>query len=175
MKLAVFLANGFEEVEAVTVIDYLRRAGVEVSVVGVTPPDSVATTIGTHDVKIIPDISLNDYLAQNTQNLPDAIYLPGGMPGAENLANNQDLMNFIETCFKADKIIAAICAAPVVVLAKAGILEGKKFTCYPGMQGDLPNYVADSPVVVDEKVITGAGPDYAMQFANELIRLIKTI
>lgn len=72
---------------------------------------------------------------------PDAIYLPGGMPGAENLANNQDLMNFIETCFKANKIIAAICAAPVVVLAKTSILEGK---------------------------------DYAMQFANELTRIIQS-
>ena len=169
MKLAVFLATGFEEVEAITVIDYLRRAGVEVSVVSVEASTPVT---GAHNMRITPDIGLNDYLVENANSLPDAIYLPGGMPGATNLADNQQLIDFIKTCFDANKIISAICAAPVVVLAKTGVLQNRKFACYPGMQGDLAGYMPNTPVVVDSNLVTGAGPGCAGKLAVELVRLL---
>lgn len=185
MKLAVFLANGFEEVEGITVVDYLRRAGVEVTTVAVTTDSSLPNFVdGSHNIKIMADVAIDDYIGNHADDLPDAIYLPGGMLGATNLANSAQLLNFIKTCFDASRVVAAICAAPVVVLGKTGVLKNKKFTCYPGMEKELDSYagdallvdnstyVGDSSLVTDGNLLTGAGPGSAGQVAIELIRML---
>lgn len=185
--VAVLLAPGFEEIEAITVIDYLRRAGVGVTTVAVPAGGTQGTTVaGSHGVPVIADTTLDAYRAAQT--IPDAIYVPGGMPGAANVAASQDALTLIAACADAGKLVAAICAAPVVVLAKTGLLAGKRFTCYPGMQESLAEWcggeatarectagatlVPDVPFVHDGNVLTGRGPGTAEQYAMEFVRLL---
>ncbi len=185
--VAVLLAPGFEEIEAITIIDYLRRAGIGVTTVAVPTADSAGTTvIGSHAVPVIADTTLSAYRA--TRTIPDAIYVPGGMPGAANVSASQDALSLIADCAVAGKLVAAICAAPVVVLAKTGLLAGKRFTCYPGMQESLGEWcggaaktqectsgatlVPDVPFVHDGNVLTGRGPGTAEQYAMEFVRTL---
>ncbi|PIU39866.1 MAG: DJ-1 family protein, partial [Candidatus Omnitrophica bacterium CG07_land_8_20_14_0_80_50_8] len=121
----IVLADGFEEIEAVTPIDVLRRAGIEVIVAGVGKRE----VTGAHDITVETDLMLEQY-----QGIPDAVVLPGGMPGAANLNQSEALKDLLQKMKRAGKIIAAICASPAVVLAPNGILEGKKATCYPGFE-----------------------------------------
>ncbi len=158
----VVLADGFEEIEAVTPIDILRRAGVEVIIAGV----GKRTITGAHGITIEADLLLEQY-----QELPDALVLPGGMPGAKNLQDSEALSGLIQKMKKAGKLIGAICAAPALVLSKAGVLEGRKATCYPGFEKDFGPKVTFSPerVVRDGMIVTSRGPGTALEFSLELV------
>ncbi len=160
----IVLAEGFEEIEAITPIDVLRRAGVEVIIAGVGTTD----VKGSRGVRLTADTRLEDYTG-----VPDMVILPGGLPGAENLKNSPAVSALVERVRKNDKIVAAICAAPALVLTgQAGMLEGKKMTCYPGYEKDLnPNILfREDRVVLDGKLVTSRGPGTAMEFSLELVR-----
>jgi len=159
----VVLADGFEEIEAVTPIDTLRRAGVEVIVAGVGKREIT----GAHDLTFETDLMLEQY-----QGTPDAVILPGGMPGAANLQESGALKDLLQSMKRSGKIIAAICASPAVVLAPNGILDGKRATCFPGFENDLGPKVKFSTdrVVTDGQVITSRGPGTAMEFSLEIVR-----
>ena len=157
------LADGFEEIEAVTIIDILRRAEVEVIVAGVGKRE----IIGAHGITVGADVLLEQY-----QGSPDAVVLPGGMPGAKNLKESEVLKALLLKMKKADKLIGAICASPAVVLASQGLLDGKKATCYPGFENELGPKVTFSPerVVRDGQIITSRGPGTALEFSLELVK-----
>lgn len=159
----VHLAEGFEEVEALTVIDILRRAGVEVNSVSITGDKLV---MGTHGIPVMADILYEDADYEKC----DMIVLPGGLPGASNLEEHEGLAAHIK-CFAKDnsKKIAAICAAPMV-FGTCGIIEGKKATIYPGMEDRLVGAEATGEgATVDGNIITGKGPAFAMEFALVLV------
>ena len=161
-KALIVLAGGFEEVEAVSVMDVLRRAGVKVIIAGLKR----LIIEGSHGIKIQADIKLKDY-----KKIPDAVILPGGMPGATNLANSKKVISLIKACFSKKNIVAAICASPAFVLAPTGILKGKKVSCYPGCEGRLKEgtvYLKKS-VVIDGNIITSQGPGTALDFAFAII------
>jgi protein deglycase len=157
-KAMIILADGFEEIEAITVIDILRRAGVEITVCGLASEK----VKGSKGIVIETDKTL-----QGNETEYGACILPGGMPGAENLALSDKVKNILLDMNEQEKIIAAICAAPPVVLAPLGILDDRDATCYPGMEGgfsDTTNYKKDD-VVIDENIITSRGPATALKFA----------
>lgn len=161
-KAIVVLAEGFEEIEAVTPIDVLRRADVDVEVVGL---EAQAVT-GAHGVTFQADRVLSD-----TEDV-DAVILPGGLPGADNLAASAKLAAVIQAQVAAGKLVAAICATPAWVLPQLGLLDGKRATCYPGCQdkfGSTTTYVTDD-VVKDGCVLTSRGPGTAFDFALALAR-----
>jgi len=159
----VALADGFEEIEAVTIIDILRRAGVEVIVAGVGKREIT----GAHEITVGAEVLLEQY-----QGLPDAVVLPGGMPGAKNLKESEALKDLLSKMKKANKLIGAICASPAVVLASQGLLDGKKATCYPGFENELGPKVTFSQerVVRDGQIITSRGPGTALEFSLELVK-----
>ena len=132
MTAAVFLAPGFEEVEALTVVDYLRRAGQTVVTVSVPEdgcPVEAIIVEGSHKIPVVADVLLRDFIARVEKNgEPDLVYFPGGMPGAKNLSDNQYLFQLVIKMERKGKLVAAICAAPAVVLAPAGILSNRKWT-----------------------------------------------
>jgi 4-methyl-5(b-hydroxyethyl)-thiazole monophosphate biosynthesis len=167
-RAIVFLAEGFEEVEAVTPVDFLRRAGIEVVTVAVgnDKPVKEAIVTGARGVPVIADKTMADIAG-----LPfDAVVLPGGMPGAKNLAASDGVNAIIREAATTGKLIAAICAAPVVVLAPAGLLAGRTFTCFPGMEKDVADAVwREEPVVVDGNLITSRGAGTATLFALAVI------
>ena len=162
----VHLAEGFEEIEALTIVDLLRRAGIDAETVSVTGQLVVA---GAHGVKAVADILFEDAVYGDCE----MIVLPGGMPGSTNLDAHEGLREKIYSFNNQGKWLAAICAAPMV-FGHAGILKGRKATCYPGMEANLEGAecVEDS-VVVDKKVITSRGPATAMPFALRLIEELK--
>lgn len=162
----VFFADGFEEVEALTCVDVLRRAGLNVEMVTVTP-DEVVT--GAHGIPVLCD--------RNVVNCDfygvDLIVLPGGMPGASTLDKCGELRNLLLHFVEQNKPIAAICAAPMV-LGKLGLLEGKKATCYPGFEQYLKGAeCTGAPVERDGNIITGKGPGAAMEFAFAAMELLQ--
>lgn len=160
----VFLAEGFEEVEALTPVDVLRRAGMPVKTVSIT---SSLQVTGAHGITVTADMIFN------TAAMRDAawIILPGGMPGASNLYEFDPLHGVIETQF-ASKTgrIAAICASPAVVLGQMGLLKGREATCYPGfeelMDGSLRT---EKRVVADDKFVLGAGPALALKWSLAIV------
>ena len=157
------LAQGCEELEAVTIIDLLRRAGITVITVGLDR-EPVKASRGT---VLIPDTNLDAVMAQEF----DMIVLPGGLPGADHLNQDPRIHKLLKQMAKADKYTAAICAAPKV-LATAGLLNGKHATSYPGSIDNIDSYnmvYEEKPVVMDGKVITSRGPGTAMDFALTLI------
>ncbi len=164
-KTIILLATGFEEIEAVTVIDILRRAGIEVTIAGV---DGSSVT-GSHGITISADKRLSDLKPDF-----DAVIIPGGMPGALHLHNSNEVNDFIKEMYAKNVLIAAICAAPAVVLAPLGILDNKTATCYPGDQVDFGKSTKykNKPVVVDENIITSQGPGTAMEFAFSIVEKI---
>ena len=160
------LAEGVEELEAVTIIDLLRRAGIDVTTAGL----NAGPVTGSRKTVLIPDITLEAAIKQEY----DMVVLPGGLPGATNLQQDARLIAFLQTMAGKGKYTAAICAAPKV-LATAGLLEHKHATCYPGSinNNDHPTIKLDeTEVVVDGKVVTSRGPGTAMDLALELIRLL---
>lgn len=164
-KTYVFLADGVEEVESMGTVDVLRRAGM--TVVEVAVADSLEI-IGAHGQKIIADTCIADV------DLSDAewLILPGGMPGASNLFANETLCHALSAHNNSGGKIAAICAAPAVVLAPLGILSGKQAVCYPGFEAALSGgnaNVIDAPVAVSENTITAKGPGITFDFALEIV------
>ncbi|MCW8995728.1 MAG: DJ-1/PfpI family protein [Psychromonas sp.] len=160
-KVAVLLADGCEEVEVVTPVDFLRRAGVQVLLTSI----GELTVTGSKNIVLTADISLKQ--------LPDdldGIILPGGMPGASNLAQSQKVIELIGKMNDNNKLIAALCAAPAVVLGKAGLLEGRKFTCYPGFEDEISGAeFTTERVVQDANMITSRGPGTAAEFSIAVI------
>ncbi|MBI3999896.1 MAG: DJ-1/PfpI family protein [Candidatus Omnitrophica bacterium] len=161
-KVLVILAEGFEEIEAITPIDVLRRAGVEVTLAGL----GSQIVAGAHGVKFQADVALNDY-----HGLPDAMILPGGMPGAKNLGESKKVAELIKKMNSQNRIVSAICAAPALALAPTGILDGKRATCYPGFEENFSGAITFSTdrVVTDGNIITSRGPGSALEFALELV------
>lgn len=159
-KAIIILAEGFEELEAVTVIDILRRAGISVTVCGLGKKE----VKGSRGTMIITDRVLEESdLAKSY----DTCILPGGMPGAERLANSDIVGRLLVKMRSKNKVIAAICASPALVLSPLGILENRKATCYPGMEGLFPEstqYGQDN-VIADGNLITSRGPATALEFA----------
>lgn len=181
MTAVVFLADGFEEVEAITVIDYLRRAKVDVKTVAVTTKtmkkDDVV--VASHNLKVFADLTFAQFEKETENSLPDLVYVPGGMNGSKNNAENEKVLAFLKKCFDAKKIVSAICAAPALVLSKTDILMGKKWTCYPEMETEAGSDVLKNschtknvPFVTDENLVTGRGAGCTEQLAIELIRLL---
>ena len=182
MKSAVvFLADGFEEVEALTPVDYLRRAGVEVFTVAV--PSSTMNdpyiVMGSHKIPVIADMNFAEFKQEFETELPDLVFAPGGMNGSKNLAANEEVLSFIKKCSEGSKQVAAICAAPALVLSKTGILKGKNWTCYPGMEDEVDaDDVEDStscanvPFVTDGNITTGRGAGAAEEFTMELVKIL---
>ena len=162
----IFLAEGFEEVEALTVIDYLRRAGVDIKSVSINSSTDVK---GAHGVTVKSDMTITDA----DFDACEMIILPGGLPGTTYLGQCSELVSQIRKFASEGKRTAAICAAPTV-FGKAGILVGKKATCYPSLEADLTGaeYVTDT-VVTDGAVTTSRGPRTAVYFALELIKILK--
>ena len=161
----LFLANGFEEIEALCVIDFLRRAGVAVKTVGID--GKVAN--GSHNIPVICDIEDKEL---DTEADFDMIILPGGMPGSTNLDNSLLVDTMIKKALAGDKFICAICAAPFV-LGKRGILNGKNATCYPGFEKELLGAkILDQGVVRDGKIITGRAMGSAHDFGLEIVEAL---
>jgi 4-methyl-5(b-hydroxyethyl)-thiazole monophosphate biosynthesis len=165
-KAIVLLAEGFEEVEAVTPIDYLRRAGIEVFAAAVGKALAVK---GSHGITITADAALSDLAGKGW----DAVILPGGMPGAKNLAASGETGDLLKERAASGALICAICASPAVVLFPLGLLAGKKFTCFPGMEKTVKGaYWSDHPVVTDDSAggtITSRGAGTAGVFAAAII------
>lgn len=160
------LAPGFEDLEAVTLSDILRRAGIEVVTAGLSP----GLMQGARGVRIQPDAELDAVLAREF----DMIALPGGMPGAENLRTDARVQALLRRMGAAGRFTAALCAAPIA-LAQAGLLDGRRVTSYPGFveKMAIPGaiYLTEA-VVVDGKVVTSRGPGVAMDFALTLAELL---
>ena len=161
----VFLANGFEETEAIAPIDILRRSEVEVVTVGI----GGGTITGSHGIEITPDIIDSDVILSDKV---DMIVLPGGMPGTLNMAGNKILCDALKKQAESGKRVAAICAAPSV-LGGLGLLKGKKATCYPGFEDKLlgADYTHEG-VVTDGCITTARGLGYALDLGLELVRLL---
>lgn len=160
----VFLADGFEEIEAVTPIDILRRAQIEVTTVGVTG----STVTGAHGIQINTDIPIEYCNMQHAQML----VLPGGMPGTSNLEASKDVTQAICLAAQTGKYVAAICAAPSI-LGHLGILQGKHATCFPSFKNELSGaLLTKAPVEVDGNIITSRGAGTAAEFAFSLARLL---
>lgn len=163
-----FIATGFEEIEAITTVDMLRRAGVEVMTVCVDG-DSDNTVEGAHGIAVKADISIDEIAFENME----GIILPGGMPGTVNLEMSEGVMKALDYCAENDLYIFAICAAPQI-LGHKGLLNGKNATCYPGFEAELKGAVLSNlPAVKDGKVITSKGPGATVDFAAAIITELK--
>lgn len=164
MKFACLLANGFEETEAITVVDCLRRVGIIVDMVSIHERN----VTGSHGITVVSDRLFDD------MDQYDGLFLPGGQPGSTNLGNDDRVLELIQTFFKQDKWISAICAAPTV-LARAGILEGKHITSYPtsNTNGIFDNtHYSEELVVVDGKLITSRSMGTAVHLGIKLVEVL---
>lgn len=159
-----FLADGFEEVEALTPYDMLLRAGADIKMLSL---NSGKTVTGAHGIKIEADITLDEAVET-----PDAVVLPGGMPGAKNLRESETVCRIVKETAARGGVIGAICAAPFI-LGELGLLEGKSAICYPGFEKCLHGAkISDKRVVDDGKIVTAAGMGVALEFGAELITVI---
>ncbi|MDE6272457.1 MAG: DJ-1/PfpI family protein [Muribaculaceae bacterium] len=161
----LFLAAGFEEIEALTPIDVLRRAGIPVKTVSIT--ESLQVT-GAHGITVKADVLFDNTLFDH----PEWIIFPGGLPGADNLYDFAPLHGVIDNQLRSDHgKIAAICASPAVLLGQLGVLQGHKATCYPGFEEKMKGAEAiAAPVVTDGKFVTGNGPANSLIWALEIVR-----
>jgi len=164
-KVLVPLAPGFEEIEAITSIDVLRRAGIEVVTVSLNSID----VKGAHNIPIIADKRIKQIKIEEF----DGILLPGGMPGAKNLKENSQILKFVRQINENKLMVAAICAAPMV-LETAGILENINATSYPSFKKEVPscNY-KEERVVKDGNIITSRGAGVALEFALEVVEYLE--
>lgn len=161
-RVVVPLAVGFEEIEAITLIDILRRAGIEVVTAFLDDP----SVIGSHQIEVKADASINTIQADDF----DAMVLPGGMPGSENLKNDERVIRLLQDFNQKGKDTAAVCAAPIV-LAQAELLEGKKATSFPGYKAQLGQvHYKEDRVVEDGTVVTSRGPGTAAYLAFTLVK-----
>ncbi len=164
MKILLPLAEGFEEIEAVTSIDVLRRAGIDV----VTASLGELYVQGSHNIIIKADINISNIKNEDYA----GILLPGGIPGATNLRDNERIIELIQKFANTEKLIAAICAAPIV-LERAGVISNKRATSYPGFNEDMPSCkYQEERVVIDKNIITGRGPGVSMEFALEVVKFL---
>lgn len=164
-KLLVPISNGFEEIEAISIIDVCRRAGIEVITAGVE--DNIL--IGAHNIKIETDKKISEVSSDNF----DMIALPGGLPNAFTLAENSDVQRLLKEFKEKNKKIAAICAAPYA-LHKANVLN-ENYTCYPSFEEKIKDegYINNKNIVIDSNVVTSKGPATAMEFALEIVKILK--
>lgn len=165
-RAAVLLVDGFEETEAVTVIDVLRRADLKVDVLGVEKK----RVVGSHHIVLEADALLAEHAGDRYQ----LVVLPGGMPGAARLRDHDGVQAFLKAHHAAGRLVAAICAAPIA-LGKAGILSGKRATCYPGFEEQLTgaNVQKSTAVVQDGNVFTSRGPGTALAFSLALVEATR--
>lgn len=164
----VVLVDGCEEIESTTVIDVLRRAELEVTVASLTSNLEIQ---GSRSINLVADSSLPQCLEQQW----DLIVLPGGMPGAENLSKSEALIQLLISQLESDRLLAAICAAPAVVLGRNGLLKDKVATAYPNFMAELDQCAlsrSDKGVVVDDNLITSRGPGTAMAWSLTLVALL---
>ena len=164
-QIVVVLAHGFEEIEAVTPIDVLRRAGLDVVVAGV---GSTAVQ-GAQGVTYQCDVALEEF-----RSTPAAIVLPGGLPGAENLGKSGAVKELTMKVHESGGICAAICAAPAFTLAKYGLLDGRAATCYPSFEAEFDSSTKHSEdrVVVDGNIVTSRGPGTSLEFSLKLAAIL---
>jgi 4-methyl-5(b-hydroxyethyl)-thiazole monophosphate biosynthesis len=163
LRALIVVADGVEEIESVTLIDVLRRAEIEVVVASIEIRRMITCSRG---VRLTADAMLNDVLAQDF----DLIALPGGMPGAQRLAEHLPLAQRVQQQARAGRFYAAICAAPALALQSYGVLKQRRMTCYPSFSDRLSGCTfVDQPVVVDGNCITSQGPATALEFALTLV------
>ena len=161
----MFLADGFEETEALVTLDMMRRAGIEISTVGIA--SSVIN--GAHGIKVTADISEGDVMLS----VCDGIILPGGMPGTENLYSSDVVSSAVDYCINNDKLIGAICAAPVI-LGRRGLLKGHKAVCFPGFEEELESAeICDAACVKSGNIITAKGAGCVFEFSHEIIAAVR--
>ena len=162
----IFLADGFEEIEAITPYDYLKRSGVEVKTIGISYP----TVVGSHGLKVFVDEDINKFKV--SLNKEDVIILPGGLEGTKNLFANEIVLKYIKKANEDGVFLCAICAAPSI-LGSVGILENVKACCYPGFEKYLKGAkIVNEPVVLDKNIITSKGAGTSQQFAFAIIEKI---
>ncbi len=161
----LFLADGFEEIEGLCVLDFLRRAGVDVTTVGVS--GKIAN--GSHKIPVVCDIEEKELDLNSSF---DMIILPGGLPGSTNLDKSEVVDTMVKRAVKEGKFVCAICAAPFI-LGKRGILSGKKATCYPGFENELIGAeIVNCGVVRDGNIITGRAMGSSHDFALEIVEAL---
>lgn len=161
-KTMILLANGYEEIEALTVVDYLRRAEISIDLVSIT---GNLETISAHQVHILADKLIEDI----EQEEYDAVITPGGIPGSTNLAENDKVTALLQSFYQGNKLVASICASPLALEA-AGLAEKVKGTCYPGFEGQIHfKEFSEERVVKDGNVITSRGPATTSYFALAII------
>ncbi|HOV82796.1 MAG TPA: DJ-1/PfpI family protein [Methanothrix sp.] len=165
VRVLVPLAEGFEEIEAVNVIDILRRAGIEVVTAGLK--DGMVT--GSHKITVQPDTDLNKIDFRDF----DGLVLPGGAPGFINLGNDERILNMAREMDRAEKLVAAICAAPSVLI-KAGVLQGRRATVSPSGRAEVQACAdfSEERVVVDRNLVTSRAPGTALEFALKLVEVL---
>ncbi len=166
-KVALFIENGSEELELIAPLDVMRRANLEVDVISANNEDFITSA---HNVKIIADKKIEEI---NNILDYDAIVIPGGMPGSTLLRDNKKIIEFYQTMYNSGKLVAAICAAPIV-LSAAGITDDKEVTSYPGFDKEIncKSYNSEKAVVVDKNVITAQGPAVAILFGYEIVNYL---
>ena len=161
--IIVLLAEGFEEIEALTPVDMMRRAGLDVKTVGI----SGKTVVGSHGIAVVADATTDEIDLSKV----DFAVFPGGMPGSLNLDASPYTDEVISAVLSNGGRLAAICAAPLV-LGRRGLLNGKNATCFPGFEGELQGAtIIDADFVTDGNITTGRGMEYSLPFAKELVRL----
>jgi len=168
MSLSVFviLAEGFEEIEAIIPIDVLRRAGLNVTTIGL----SGQTVTGSHGIVLLADRTWNEVVTLT----PEVLFLPGGIPGSSHLGEHSGLKEMAKRVADSNHWLAAICAAPALTLASWGLLSGREATCYPGYESHFPPDVKyqRTSVVVDGRIITACGAGVTMEFSLQLVKLL---
>lgn len=167
MKTLVFVTEGTEEIEAITVIDVLRRADVQVQAVSIT---DLKRYQGAHGIWSSADLLIED-LEKNLDGL-GAIVIPGGMEGVKNLKADHKLLALIKEANEKSILLAAICAGPLV-LKEAGVLEGRTFTAYPGLEDELGVALEKDDLIRDENILSSRGPATAMAFALAIVEELK--
>ena len=165
-KAYEFLADGFEDIEALAPVDILRRAGVEVKTVSINATDTVESA---HGVQVKADLVFGDADLGDA----DLLLIPGGMPGARNLDMHEGVRAAVRKQAEAGRLVGAICAGPMV-LGHLGLLQGKRATCYPGFEGELDGaeYTA-APATIDGNIITGKGPGATFNYAYLIVEVMK--
>lgn len=165
-RICVFLAPGYEEIEALTPVDFFRRAGYDVDLVSTIEDIAVESA---HNVILQADTFLEDIRPEDYV----LAVIPGGLPGAPNLAANEGVLDFLRAVHGAGDYVAAICAGPLV-LEKAGLLQGRRYTCYPGYETNLADTTGYEmlPFLQDENIITGMGPGASAYFALKLLEVV---
>ena len=164
MKVAICFATGYEEIEALSVVDVLRRGEVEITMVGVDGEEVTSSRgITVKMDEVIDNINFEEY---------DLLVLPGGLPGVDNLYKNKVLCEQVK-CFAKQKHVAAICAAPSI-LGRLGLVEGRKMVCYPGVEKELQGAkITKERVCQDQNIITGIGAGASLEFAFKILEIIK--